>query len=234
MAVLVDELREYPGVRLPYSTWCHMATDGDPEELHAFAARLGLQRRWYQRDHYDLPPHGRAAAVALGAEEVSSAELLARMRGPRGDRARRRGLAPAGVLWLRGGDGPAVLRYPPGALVAIAGVGGPALAARVVDRARVPVLDAPADRLAWLAGPLGAGGGAVAVLADPGDGHRLALAGAAAAAGVPAHLVLLEAVGSRAGLGDAHDPAPFGSVTVLDGAAAGRLRRIAISPSSRG
>ena len=70
MAILVDELREYPGVALPFTTWCHMATDGEFDELHAFAARLGLRRRWFQRDHYDLPPHGRAAAVALGAEEV--------------------------------------------------------------------------------------------------------------------------------------------------------------------
>ena len=70
MAILVDELREYPDVALPFTRWCHMATDGDVEELHAFAARLGLRRAWFQRDHYDLPPHGRAAAVALGAEEV--------------------------------------------------------------------------------------------------------------------------------------------------------------------
>ena len=60
MAILVDELREYPDVALPFTTWCHMATDGELDELHAFAARLGLRRRWFQRDHYDLPPHGRA------------------------------------------------------------------------------------------------------------------------------------------------------------------------------
>ena len=90
MAILVDELREYPDVGLPFTSWCHMATDGDFEELHAFAARLGLRRAWFQRDHYDLPPHGRAAAVALGAEEVTTGELLLRMAGPRGERARRR------------------------------------------------------------------------------------------------------------------------------------------------
>jgi hypothetical protein len=90
MAILVDELREYPGVELPFTAWCHMATDGSFEELHQFAARLGLRRAWFQRDHYDLPPHGRAAAVALGAEEVATGELLLRMAGPRGERARRR------------------------------------------------------------------------------------------------------------------------------------------------
>src|SRR5829696_5409958 len=66
MAILVDELREYPDVRLPFGVWCHMATDGSFDELHEFAARLGLRRAWFQRDHYDLPAHGRAAAVALG------------------------------------------------------------------------------------------------------------------------------------------------------------------------
>ena len=90
MAILVDELREYPGVRLPYTAWCHLTTDGDFEDLHAFARRLGMRRAWFQRDHYDLPPHGRAAAVASGAEEVATGELLLRMAGPRGERVRRR------------------------------------------------------------------------------------------------------------------------------------------------
>jgi Protein of unknown function (DUF4031) len=90
MAILVDELREYPGVELPFTVWCHMATDGTFEELHEFAARLGIPPARFQGDHYDLPPWLRASAVALGAEEVPTRELLARMAGARGDRARRR------------------------------------------------------------------------------------------------------------------------------------------------
>src|SRR5215211_7357682 len=167
MAILVDELREYPGAGLPFTAWCHLATDGSFDELHAFAARLGLRRAWFQRDHYDLPPHGRAAAVALGAEEVSTDELLRRMAGARGDRARRRALAPTGgVTWLRGSDGPAVLRYPPGSLVVIGGppgAGKSTLAARVVDRARVPLLDTQADLAVALEAALTVGTGAVAV-----------------------------------------------------------------------
>ncbi len=218
MAILVDDLREYPDVALPFTTWCHMATDGDLEELHAFAARLGLQRRWFQRDHYDLPPHGRRAAVALGAEEVATGELLRRMTGPRGDRARRRALAPAGVVRLRGGGGPAVLRYPAGALVVIAGPGGSALAARAVDSARVPVLDD--DGPDALGAVLGSRDGAVVISSAPG----LALPEAAAVAGVTAHLVLLE---------QAIEPQAFASVAILDRAAADRIRRIVISPSGR-
>jgi predicted kinase len=273
MAILVDELREYPDVRLPFTTWCHMTTDGDFQELHAFAERLGLRRAWFQRDHYDLPPHGRAAAVALGAEEVGTGELLLRMAGPRGDRARRRALAPDGVAWLDGRrGGPAVLRFPPGALVVIGGppgAGKSTLAARVVDRARVPVLDPDEIRTArgleweealaaWrdeLRAALMAGGGAVAVTTALRHGHRLGMTKAAAAAGVPAHLVLLDADedlcrAGRAAQGAARisdglfehllrewnafrstleadpDPHPFESVTVLTREAADRVRRI--------
>src|SRR5918995_1769936 len=103
MAILVDELREYPDARLPFACWCHMATDGSFDELHAFARRLGLRRAWFQRDHYDLPAHGRAAAVALGAEEVATGELLLRMAGPRGDRARERRGGPAARRGARRG-----------------------------------------------------------------------------------------------------------------------------------
>lgn len=90
MTVIVDPLREYPHARLPVRHWCHLAVDGAFDELHAFAERLGIPRRRFQGDHYDLPPRLRVRAVALGAEEVSTRELLRRMAGPRGDRARRR------------------------------------------------------------------------------------------------------------------------------------------------
>jgi hypothetical protein len=99
MAVMVDELREYPDVDLPFTRWCHMAGDAGFEELHAFAARLGIPRHRFQGDHYDLPPHFRVRAVALGAQEVAIRELTRRMSGPRGDRvrARRRGRLKSGA-----------------------------------------------------------------------------------------------------------------------------------------
>ena len=90
MTVLVDPLREYPDTGLPFSHWCHAVSDTSYEELHAFTARLGIPRRFFQGDHYDLPAHLRERALALGAEPVSTRELLGRMAGPRGDRARRR------------------------------------------------------------------------------------------------------------------------------------------------
>jgi hypothetical protein len=99
MAVMVDRLREYPDVDLPFTHWCHMAGDAGFEELHAFAARLGIPRHRFQGDHYDLPPHLRERAVALGAEEVGTKELTLRMSGSRGERvrARRRGRLSLGA-----------------------------------------------------------------------------------------------------------------------------------------
>jgi hypothetical protein len=217
MAILVDELREYPDTRLPFTAWCHMASDRDFDELHAFAARLGLRRAWFQRDHYDLPSHGRAAALALGAEAVPGGELLERMAGPRGDRARRRGRTPAGVLELRGGDGTALLRYPAGALVCLAG-GTATRASRLADS--VPVLGAPWSELD---AALRAGRGAVALVGAPRDARRLARAGA------PAHLLLLGAAAEAwRALARPGDPAPFASIVIADHAAADRLRRLAI------
>ena len=88
MTVLVDELREYSHTRLPFRHWCHLVSDTDFEELHAFAARLGIPRHRFQGDHYDLPAHVREQAVALGAGEVATRELTGRMAGDRGDRVR--------------------------------------------------------------------------------------------------------------------------------------------------
>jgi hypothetical protein len=90
MTVLVDELREYPHTPLPFRHWCHLVSDTDFDELHAFAARLGIPRHRFQGDHYDLPAHVREQAVVAGAREVTTRELTGRMAGPRGDRVRRR------------------------------------------------------------------------------------------------------------------------------------------------
>ena len=90
MAVLVDPLRRYDHVRLSIKDWCHMAVVGSFEELHVFAAARGIPRHRFQGDHYDLPPWLRERAVELGAQEVGTGELLVRMVGPRGDRARAR------------------------------------------------------------------------------------------------------------------------------------------------
>ena len=87
---MVDELQEYPHANLPVKHWCHMVSDAGFDELHDFAAAMGIPRRRFQGDHYDLHPALRERAVALGAQEVSARELTGRMSGPRGDRVRER------------------------------------------------------------------------------------------------------------------------------------------------
>ena len=34
-----------------------------------------MRREWYQGDHYDLRPDGRALALSLGAEEMPTREM---------------------------------------------------------------------------------------------------------------------------------------------------------------
>jgi len=60
--------------------WCHLVSDISYAELHDFVEPLGIPRRAFQGDHYDIPEEHRAEVVAAGATEVSSRELLNRLR----------------------------------------------------------------------------------------------------------------------------------------------------------
>ncbi|MFC1441876.1 DUF4031 domain-containing protein [Streptacidiphilus sp. N1-10] len=59
--------------------WSHLVSDSSLEELHEFARALGVPERGFERDHYDVPERLYAAAVAAGAEAVSSRELVRRL-----------------------------------------------------------------------------------------------------------------------------------------------------------
>ncbi|MET7722704.1 DUF4031 domain-containing protein [Streptomyces mirabilis] len=56
--------------------WSHLVSDASYDELHLFAADLGVPPRAFERDHYDLPSHRYADAVRAGAVEVSSREVV--------------------------------------------------------------------------------------------------------------------------------------------------------------
>jgi uncharacterized protein DUF4031 len=62
--------------------WCHLLAD-DTDELHRFAARLGIKRSSFQcapkatTPHYDLTAYERSRAVALGALACSREEIVA-------------------------------------------------------------------------------------------------------------------------------------------------------------
>lgn len=86
MAVYVDSAFIAARVGRVSGRWCHLTAD-DPEELHAFAERIGLRRSWFQakpkgRWHYDVVESRRAAAVRLGAQEVTTRALLDIMATP--------------------------------------------------------------------------------------------------------------------------------------------------------
>ncbi|MER5547032.1 DUF4031 domain-containing protein [Streptomyces sp. NPDC001118] len=59
--------------------WSHLVSDVSYDELHAFAEKLDVPRRAFDRDHYDLPAHRYADAVAAGAVQVGSKELVRRL-----------------------------------------------------------------------------------------------------------------------------------------------------------
>jgi hypothetical protein len=64
----------------PRGRYAHLVSDTSFDELHAFAADLGLPRRAFHRDHYDLPDWWWDRAVAAGAQPVDPRELVRRLR----------------------------------------------------------------------------------------------------------------------------------------------------------
>jgi hypothetical protein len=76
VAVLIDT----PAWHWRGRRWSHLVSDASYEELHAFvAAELGIPRRAFQGDHYDIPEDLYDVAVASGAIAVSARELLSRL-----------------------------------------------------------------------------------------------------------------------------------------------------------
>ena len=76
MAILIDPPL-WPALG---TLWSHMVANSSGKELHAFAARLGVPRRGFDSDHYDVPKSFHAGALALGVEAVGSRELFHRLR----------------------------------------------------------------------------------------------------------------------------------------------------------
>ncbi|WP_122720738.1 DUF4031 domain-containing protein, partial [Pseudomonas viridiflava] len=75
MTVYVDE----EGIRWRGREWCHLVADS-LDELHAFAARLGLRRSWFQSKtyypHYDVTMAVRTRALALGARNADRDQIV--------------------------------------------------------------------------------------------------------------------------------------------------------------
>jgi hypothetical protein len=61
--------------------WSHMISDRSYQELHTFAARIGIARRGFERDHYDVTSERYALALAAGAQPVRSREIVTLLTG---------------------------------------------------------------------------------------------------------------------------------------------------------
>jgi hypothetical protein len=60
--------------------WSHLISDRSYDELHAFAATLGLSRRAFDNDHYDVIAERYQEALRAGARPVSSREIVRLLR----------------------------------------------------------------------------------------------------------------------------------------------------------
>jgi hypothetical protein len=77
MTVYVDDMKAvYKPQHRPGRTYVmsHMIADTD-DELHTMAVRIGVARKWFQGDHYDITQTKRAAAVKHGAVELDRRTL---------------------------------------------------------------------------------------------------------------------------------------------------------------
>lgn len=82
--IMVDGLKVWTRRRPFHAGSCHLTTDGSLDELHVFAARMGMRREWFQEHpfapHYDLTPSRRELALRLGAVHVDAIEQARRRR----------------------------------------------------------------------------------------------------------------------------------------------------------
>ena len=76
MAVLIDPPLWPKHGRL----WGHMVSDTSLDELHASAREAQIPARGFDHDHYDVPLEMIDRLVELGAEQVTTRELIARLR----------------------------------------------------------------------------------------------------------------------------------------------------------
>jgi len=93
MAILVDPPR-WPAHGM---LWSHLVSDFSYDELHVFARGVGIPRRGFDLDHYDVPERMYAVVLDAGAVAVESRVLIRRLhvsglrvrQVDRGDAARR-------------------------------------------------------------------------------------------------------------------------------------------------
>jgi hypothetical protein len=100
VTVYVDGMYKRAMGRFGRMKMSHMLADSE-QELHEMADRIGLDRKHYQVDHYDVSMSRRAIAVYHGAIEVEL-RVMARMRRIRAETGRLPTPAEAEASIIRG------------------------------------------------------------------------------------------------------------------------------------
>jgi hypothetical protein len=59
--------------------WSHLVSDTSHAELHAFAESVGIPRRAFQGDHYDVPEDYLERLLAAGATLTTTREIVRRL-----------------------------------------------------------------------------------------------------------------------------------------------------------
>lgn len=74
MVVYVDDMYKLALGKFRRMKMSHMIADTE-SELHIMAARIGVARKWYQGDHYDICMSKRIEAIENGAVAITTREL---------------------------------------------------------------------------------------------------------------------------------------------------------------
>ena len=78
MPVYVDDMYKIPMGKFGRMKMSHLGAD-TIEELMDMADKIGVSRRWFQRDpypHFDICMSKRVEAIAAGAKEVTMREIV--------------------------------------------------------------------------------------------------------------------------------------------------------------
>jgi hypothetical protein len=76
MTVYIDDMYLYDMGKFGRMKMSHMIADG-VGELHEMARKIGVARKWYQGDHYDVCMSKRTKAIEMGAVACTLKQLAA-------------------------------------------------------------------------------------------------------------------------------------------------------------
>lgn len=79
MTVYVDNMYQSSMGSYGRMKMSHMIADTE-QELHQMADKIGVARKWFQGDHYDIAMSKRKIAVENGAVELTMRDMVHKLR----------------------------------------------------------------------------------------------------------------------------------------------------------